>query len=130
MTVWATPEEYALRAGVGLTDSSRPQITALLEDAEAVIRAHLPPAYEPPAPVARAILIKVARRSKINPGGRTSKTVGSTAESYDDRGGLFVTEDEVRALTAGLTRPSTAYTVGVADPGMRQIGGNPWTGPR
>ncbi|GAA1457022.1 hypothetical protein NE857_09180 [Nocardiopsis exhalans] len=120
--MWATAEEYARRTGVGLTVENRDQITALLEDAQAFIGALLPAGCVPDAAVARAVLIKVARRAHTNPGGLTSRRVGDVQESYDDRGGLFVSEHELAALTARCPTRG-AYTVQVSDPGLRRVGG-------
>lgn len=127
MGAWATPEEYALRAGVPLTEDSRERLEALLGDTQAVIEALMPPGCEPPPTVARAILIKILRRAEANPGGITMKRVGDTQESYDDRGGLYVTGHELDALTSGCPGAGGAYTLHYLDVGLAQMeGGHRW----
>lgn len=112
--MWATAEDYARITGVGLTESNEEQITALLEAAQAIIEANLPKGCAPPAGAAKAIVIKVAQRARINPGGRTRRRVGNKEDAYDDRGGLFVSDSEIATLSAGC-RGATAYTVTAVD---------------
>ena len=120
MGAWATPEQYVLRAGGSLTEDSKERLEALLEDTQAVIESLMPPGCEPPPVVGRAILIKILRRSEANPGGITMRRVGDTQESYDDRGGLYVTGHELDALTSGCPTGG-AYTLHYLDVGAAQM---------
>lgn len=117
MSAFATVEDYAVRTGqssLGTTQSAR--ITALLDDASALIRSQLPAGYDPDPDLAKAVTVAVVVRAATNPGGLRSKTVGGVSATFDQDGGLYLADGELDALLAGWdTGSSGAYTLGVRD---------------
>lgn len=114
---YATVDDYRRRVRVTLDQAGIEQVHALLEDASAILRSKLPSGWSPDAGIARTLAITMVQRRITNPGGRRSRQVGQTSESYDQDGGLYVTDAEVDQLLAGYVGEgaSGAYTVGMRD---------------
>lgn len=117
MSAFATVDDYKVRTGQSaLSDTQTQRISALLDDASALIRSQLPDGYEPDAELAKAITVTVVIRAATNPGGRRSRTVGGVSETYDQDGGMYLADGELNALLAGWDEGSSgAYTVGLRD---------------
>jgi hypothetical protein len=117
MSAFATVQDYAVRTGKSsLSEAQTQRVTALLDDASALIRSQLPAGYEPDADLAKAVTVAVVVRAVTNPGGLRSKTVGGVSATYDQDGGLYLADGELDALLAGWdTGSSGAYTLGVRD---------------
>jgi hypothetical protein len=117
---YATLADYEARHGSVCSSEQINQVTALLDDASALIAAILPAGYTPAAELTRAVAVSVAWRGITNPGGLRSKTVGGVSESYGEDGGLYLTDAERRMLLAAYDADhSTAYTVELRDDGLR-----------
>lgn len=115
---YASVADYTKRHRATLDAAGTDQVAELLVDASAIIRSKLPRNYEPPTDIARVVCVAIVHRAIVNPGGRTYKQVGSTAESYGSQSGLYVTEDEEELLLADLEKDSgssRAYTIGLRD---------------
>jgi hypothetical protein len=117
MSAFATVDDFTVRTGQSsLSMVQAGRVTALLDDASALVRSQLPPGYDPPADLAKAITVTMVIRATTNPGGLRSKTVGGVSATYDQDGGLYLTDDELALLLSGLDENSSgAYTVGVHD---------------
>lgn len=122
MAAYATLADYEARHGTVSSTAQMAKVTALLDDASALIGAILPAGYTPAAELARAVAVAVAWRGLTNPGGLRSKTVGGVSESYGENGGLYLTEGEQRMLLAAYTAGAvTAYTVDLRDDGLCDV---------
>ena len=117
MSAFATVDDYKVRTGQAtLSEAQAARVTALLEDASALIRSQLPTGYEPDAELATAVTVTMVIRASTNPGGRRSRTVGGVSETYDQDGGMYLADGELNALLAGWEDGSSgAYTVGLRD---------------
>lgn len=112
---FATVADYVARTGRPLKPAQETQVQAYLVDATALIRSRLPTGYEPDPDMARAIAVKIVRRAITNPGGLRSRMVGGWSESYDEDGGLYITDDEVASLLPDEDDEGQAYTVRMID---------------
>ncbi|WP_141703733.1 hypothetical protein [Planobispora rosea] len=122
---YATLADYEARHGTVASSAQINRVTALLEDASALIAAILPSGYTPAAELSRAVCVAVAWRAITNPGGRRSVTVGAVSESYGEDGGLYLTEGERRMLLAAYDADAvTASTIDLRDDGLRSY--CPW----
>ncbi len=117
MAAFATVADYEARAAVTLAGVQLAQVTALLDDASALIRSRLPAGFEPDADMARAVTVGVVRRVMANPGGYRARTIGAYSETLGEDGGLYLTDDELAALLPAEQDPGThaAYSVPLAD---------------
>jgi hypothetical protein len=117
VSAFATLDDYTVRTGQSaLSTAQAARITALLDDASALIRSQLPTGYEPDADLAKAVVVTMVIRAATNPGGRRSRTVGGVSETYDQDGGLYLADGELEALLSGWDEGgSGAYTVGLRD---------------
>lgn len=117
MAAYATVADYEARAAVTLGEVQATQVQALLEDIAALIRTSIPTGSQPDVDVARAVSVAVARRAMANPGGYRQRTVGQYSETLGEAGGLFLTDAELEALTAGTDGSSgdAAYSVPLRD---------------
>ncbi|MEV3855055.1 hypothetical protein AB0J38_12100 [Streptomyces sp. NPDC050095] len=121
MTAFATVEDYEARAGVILTGAKRAQVEAYLKDASALMRRHVPAAYEPDPATLTAIAVAVTRRVMANPGGYRQRSIGQYAETLGENGGLYLTEDEIALLqpeTLDDPDADVAYSVALRDEGL------------
>lgn len=141
---YATVDDVAARLGRPLSDAERPQVQALLDDAETIIRTRIPDLDDRvasgrlSAAVVRLVLVSMVLRVVRNPGGYRSETAGDYSYTMDSRaasGALIVLPDEWRLLGVGdgafTIRPHTrrpwwwAYVDGwPCDP----VDGPPWPG--
>ncbi|MFE0039437.1 hypothetical protein [Streptomyces sp. NPDC059015] len=120
MAAYATVADYEARAAVTLAEPQFSQVQALLEDIAALIRTSIPAGTTPDEDVARAVSVAVARRTMANPGGYRQRTVGQYSETLGETGGMYLTDAELAALTAGTQGSSgdAAYSVGLRDEGL------------
>lgn len=120
MAAYATVADYEARAAVTLVEPQRTQVEALLDDIAALIRTSIPTDCTPDADVARAVSVAVARRTMANPGGYRARTIGRYSETLGEAGGMYLTESELDALTAGCGGGGgdAAYSVGLRDEGL------------
>jgi hypothetical protein len=110
----ATKEDFAARHGA-LASGEEALVTALLEDASALIALEVPPAawlaedFEGDVPAgAKAICIQVAYRAWENPDGIAREQLGAMARTYrgtDQADALWLTKSEARLLrkAAGIS---------------------------
>lgn len=124
---FATVQEYADRNLLTVTPEMVRQAGGHLADASDIIRSKMPTGYSPPAGVARSIVITMVNRVIANPGGRKWRAIGQVSESFDDKGGLFLTPSELDELLAEYekaqeSQTSGAYTVDLRDDGIALIG--------
>lgn len=117
MSAFATVQDYTIRTGQSaLSTAQSARISALLDDASALIRTQLPNDFEPDPALAKAISVTMVIRAVANPGGLRSRTVGGVSATFDQDGGLYLADGELDALLAGWDEGgSGAYTVGLRD---------------
>lgn len=114
---YATVADYTTRAGGGPPDAeTTAKLTALLDDASALIDSKMPAGYVPPAGIARAITVTMVIRRTANPAGFRARTIGDYSESFGRDGGLYLTDDE-RDMLLSAYEQGGAYTVPL-DPEM------------
>jgi hypothetical protein len=126
----ATIEDFELRHGPP-ADSEKPQVTALLDDAGALVEAELGELPEGwtgkdadiPA-IVKAVCVQVAYRAWSNPDGIAREELGEVSRAYrggNDADALWLTENEKRLIRRAAGKPritsvplETSYS---ADPG-------------
>ncbi|TDD54584.1 hypothetical protein E1286_05180 [Nonomuraea terrae] len=116
---YATLADYEARHGSVCSAEQINKITALLDDASALIQSILPVGYTPAQELTRAVTVAMVARGSTNTGGLRSKTVGNVSEAYAEQAGLYLTEGEERMLLAAYDADhSSAYTVDARDDGL------------
>lgn len=98
MAPFATIEDYNARQATAVSGADAVQVQAFLEDASALIRSKMPRGFTPDPAMAKATTIAIVRRTKVNPGGYRSRTLGEYSETLGEAGGLYITDGEVKAL--------------------------------
>lgn len=114
---YATLPDYEGWVGQALTGPAAAQVTARLAAASAIIRAILPSGYSPDAEVAKTVTLTMVARAMVNPGGRRSIQMGGYQSTFDQDGGLYLSDGERDLILAGYDEygASGAYTVGLRD---------------
>jgi hypothetical protein len=127
VSAFATIDDYVTWTGqTSMSDAQRARVSMKLDGVSALIRAKLPPGYEPDADVAKMLVLAIVQRAETNTGGLRSKTVGGVALTFDQDGGLYITDDEWEALLSGWDEGSSgAYTVGLRDDAFPPCPGEP-----
>lgn len=127
---YATPDDYQEWTGQTLSGPALGKVTARLASASAIIRSILPTGYEPDADVARTVTLTMVERAMVNPGGRRSIQMGGYQSTFDQDGGLYLSDGERDLILAGYEDygASGAYTVGVRDEAFpaRPYDADPW----
>jgi hypothetical protein len=109
---YATVQDYADRHALTLSGAAAIQVQALLVDASALIRNNLPTGFIPDPELARALAVVIAHRSKKNPGGLRSRTLGEYSEVLGEAGGLYITKGDIDSLLPSeFGNGDAAYTV-------------------
>lgn len=115
---YATVDDYTKQTGTSLSVAGTAQVESLLVIASAIIRGVMPTGYSPDPDVAGGIAVQMVQRRITNPGGRRSQQVGQTQETYDQDGGLYLSDAERDQLLAGYNADDTeaqAYTIRLRD---------------